>query len=171
MEVACRLESLLIVTTVPLSAKMGRRLLVRSWGPRWLVAITLSKPSEVSSRPRTPEPSPVAALLMITSTWQKHSCHVCQRCHLVVGAPEVLYKLGDPLHAGEVEPDEGDLLAPSGPNDRLPRSLVIKRLSLTCMLVSFSNPLSEAENLSVEYIGSLVDACNDGAIFPHVFRS
>ena len=98
-------------------------------------------------------------------------CHVCQRWHLVVGAPEVLDELGDPLHAGEVEPDEGDLLAPSGPNDRLPRSLVIKRLSLTCMLVSFSNPLSEAENLSVEYIGSLVDACNDGAIFPHAFRS
>ena len=47
-------------------------LVVRRWGPRWLVAITLSKPSEVSSRPRTPEPSPVAALLMITSTWKQY---------------------------------------------------------------------------------------------------
>ena len=75
MEVAWRLESLLMVTTVPLGARRGRRLVVRRCGPRWLVAITLSKPSKVSSRPRTPEPRPVAALLMITSTWQQKNCY------------------------------------------------------------------------------------------------
>lgn len=60
-----------MVTTVPLGARRGRRVVVRRWGPRWLVAITLSNPSKVSSRPRTPEPRPVAALLMITSTCNK----------------------------------------------------------------------------------------------------
>ena len=54
----------------------------------------------------------------------EHTCIL----YLVIGAPEVLDKLGHTFHTGEIEPDDGDLLAASGPHDGLPRGLALGRV-------------------------------------------
>ena len=79
--------------------------------------------------------------------------------YLIIGAFEVLYKLGDTFHAGEVEANEGDLLAASGPQDQsitsqlnpddnnvLPHDGLPRRLALHCVPATHHQPPSPARH-------------------------